>query len=264
MSKKTRWPVSWYFDTQELGIRVEQHGTKGEEDYPISRKNRPRWETLFAMRHISDIRLAEFTVNVKGKKNSQELRKAPLIEIGFKYTAQPMARAIVPGTKDKEGEKMETDNDATEPPEADKDASAPANADDDEFGLPEPGNHGSAPPKADKDDLPMPEADTDEGIFAFDSEDPAQFPLASAFSDMPESGFEIRLIFRKPLVSRKPTTWYWAAACGLLVGLGDYKPQGTVESIKARRAWDFTLWVVSYGTNHIIYTLWAKELIGAN
>ena len=220
------------------------------------------------MPQITDIRLAESDFNVPGKDNPQELRKVPVIEIRFKYTGRTFDRAVVPPTEDQDKDKMEIDDDASEPPKADGNASKspkaddnvsePSVADDDEdkWDLPLPAlpgsappqadNNASEPPKADNDDLPM----SDVKIAKFTTEDPAKFPLASAFSDMPESGLEIRLRFRKPRVSRKVTTWYWAAACGLLVGLPSYLPQGTKVDIERRRAWGLDKWVALYGTYH--------------
>ena len=210
------------------------------------------------MRYISDVRLAEFVVNVAGKKNPQESRRVPFIEIRFKYTGPVIPRPVVPASK----REMDTDDDASAPPVYNDDdifdlpapafpGAPPVYNDDGVSDLPAPETHGSAPPSA---DLPMP--DTDEGPSPFESDDPAEFPLASAFSNMPESGWEIRLRFSKPPATRRPTTWYWAAACGLLVGLTDYKPQGTPASVQARREWNLGTWIVSYGTyNTIIHSM---------
>ena len=238
------------------------------------------------MPQITDIRLAESNFNVPGKENPQELRKVPVIEIRFKYTGRTFDRAVVPPTEDQDKDKMEIDDDASKPPKADDNASEPSVADDDEdkwelplpalpgsappqaddqedeWELPLPALPGSAPLKADNDDLPMSDVKNVEETAKFTTEDPAKFPLASAFSDMPESGLEIRLRFRKPRVSRKVTTWYWAAACGLLVGLPSYLPQGTKEDIQRRRAWGLDKWVELYGTYHAsVRSVWAKELI---
>ncbi|MDI1484941.1 MAG: hypothetical protein OHK93_000075 [Ramalina farinacea] len=268
------------------------------------------------MQRISDIRLAESNYYVPAKVNPQELRKVPIIEIRFKYTGRTFDRAVIPPTKDQDKDKMETDDDASEPPKADDNASKPLVADDDdefglplpalpgsappgsapppadddnEFGLPLPALPGSAPPPADDDNefgLPLPilpgstpspaDDDNEFGLplpalpgsappkahnddHEFTTEDSAKFPLASAFSDMPEEGLEIRLRFRKPLVSRKVTTWYWAAACGLLVGLPNYLPQGTKEAVQDRRAWSLDQWVERYGNRGLYFpyaTFW--------
>ena len=83
----------------------------------------------------------------------------------------------------------------------------------------------------------------------FQSTDPNEFPLAKAFSDKPDTGFEVRLRFMKPKGTKKGLQWwYWPAACGLLAGLNDYRPTARKEITERQREWTFDEWIEREGT----------------
>lgn len=183
------------------------------------------------MAHISDVRLAEFHVDVLTRKVPQVSRKVPVIEITFRYAGQPLGEAQLPKADD------------------DEHSNPPASIDDGFESL-EPKDDGFDCPEENCFDSPEPEDDkiAEEAPTAFTSKDPAEFPLAKAFSETPESGFEVRLRFKKPLANRGFSSWYWAAACGLLAGLDSYKLLGNKDLKKERQAWGLAKWIQEYGT----------------
>lgn len=106
--------------------------------------------------------------------------------------------------------------------------------------------------KADRMDTNSEEADAAAAVSqreTFDSPDPNEFPLAKAFSEKPDSGFEVRLRFKKPKGTKKGLQWwYWPAACGLLAGLESYRPTARKEIIERQREWTFDEWIDREGT----------------
>ena len=147
-----------------------------------------------------------------------------MIEITFRHVGQPpRGRADLP----------KTNNGSNPPP--------PAAPEEDSFGLPvlvDDPEDGAAP----KDDKMETASDM------FESAVPADFPLAKAFSQLPHTGFEVRLRFRKPSPNWGTSWWYWAVACGLLAGLSEYKVPTKTAVTRARQKWDLGRWILEIGT----------------
>ena len=84
----------------------------------------------------------------------------------------------------------------------------------------------------------------------FESEDPNEFPLAKAFSAKPDSGFEVRLRYRKPRVNKKgPSWWYWPAACALLAGYDFYEVTTRKPQVEEQMKWSLDEWIQRTGTS---------------
>ena len=184
---------------------MEQWGCSGEP-----RAQTPKWSSVFHLAQVSNIRLAEYQIEIKAA-DTGEVLKVPCVEIRSRYKGQRGGDARVP----------DTDDGSNPPP--------------------------PAAPAADDKMEDAPAASTNEPA-EFECDDPSQFPLAKAFSKLPDRGFEVRIRFCKPRPSKGCAWWYWPVACGLLAGLDAYKVWTSAAVTSARQAWDLAKWTRNVGT----------------
>lgn len=217
------------------------------------------------MATIKDIRLAEFGLDVLARREDDSgvkgTTKAPTIEISFRYEGLPLGEpkfAVVEeqgdemeeGEVEEQGEEMEEGEvSAGEQVEMEEGEVETGVAEDTPAeGEPTTPNHEDVllTPYLDKEDAMdaslEEEAVASEPDSVFESTDPPEFPLAKAFSDKPDSGFEVRLRFRKTLKKRGPSGWFWPVACGLLAGLDSYQLTIKKRETETQMDWDFDQW----------------------
>ena len=250
------------------GIRCEQHGGNYFADKTPEEK-RCKWHTLFEMAKIKNIRIAEFQ-EVKSGLGDDSTSNVAMIEFRFRYKNVPIAKAEHATAPDEQEEQMEEGEIGAEDADGKQILSDVENGSnvkmtlsfDKEDRMDEEGESGTGeaeasptataaatPKSANGGDDAMVLTEDEGPLESFESKDPTDFPLAKAFSDMPESGFEVRLRFRKPRLTVVKNQWYWPAACALLAGYDFYEVTTKRPQMEVQLKWPLDQWIQSKGTS---------------